>query len=139
MSQEGPHNLPGAPPLLHTMENALAKVWFYENIVLVEVAQGVNINYKNTFDLIVKGINYVDYKPWVYISHRRHPYEVDPKFYKYINLIPYLKGMAIVYPEGIDETFEVPDGDSIQKKVAVFDNLPKAYHWALALLGKTTQ
>ncbi|GAB5400253.1 MAG: hypothetical protein Aureis2KO_18380 [Aureisphaera sp.] len=137
MSLDSPHNLPGAPPLLHFIENALAKVWIYENIVITEVVQGVKIDYKNTFDLIVKGVNYVDYKPWVYISHRLHPYDVDPSFFKYVNLIPYLKGVAIVYPKGTNAPIELPEKKAITRKVGIFEDLTEAYLWAKALLQKS--
>ncbi|MDC8004634.1 hypothetical protein POV27_11285 [Aureisphaera galaxeae] len=136
MTSEGPHNLPGAPPLLRTIESAVAKVWLYENVVITEVEQGVKINYKNTFDLLVKGVNYIDYKPWVYISHRIHPYEIDPKFFKYINLIPFLKGVAIVYPGGFDASLPLIEKEAIKRKVAVFDDLGEAYLWAQELLKK---
>lgn len=139
MSLECPHNLPGAPKLMHYIENVFAKVWFYDNIVITEVEQGAKINYKNTFDLIVKGINYIDYQPWVYISNRIYNYEVDVKFYKYLNFVPYLKGMAIVHPKGMESNTEVPLNSIIKKEIAFFEDLSSAYLWAQELLKKSKQ
>ncbi len=126
--------MPGAPQLLYFIENALAKVWIYENVVIAEVVPGVEINYKNTFDLVVKGVNYIDFKPWAYISHRIHAYDVDPKFYKYIHLIPHLKGMAVVIPKESTEYPEIPTKETLKKEIAVFDDLSSAYIWAKELL-----
>lgn len=136
MQLTNPHNLPGDAQLMDLFEAKLAKVFFYQNIVIVEASPGAVVNYKTGFELLVKGINYIDHKPWVYISNRINEYHPDPSSFKYLNLAPYLKGVAIVAPNKSQEDAFDLGAKYFKKQFAVFNDLISAYNWAQKILGK---
>jgi len=130
------HNLPGGPSLLDIFIDDLATVYFYEHVVISEVNPGKKANYKTGFHLLVKGVNAIQFKPWVYISNRIHNYEVDPKSFSYLKLAPYIKGAAIVSKIHADEDRELLGMNEFQKPFRVFKNLESAYLWAMELVSE---
>ena len=49
MTEKAIHNLPDRFKLTHKFKNKVLDVYFYEAIVIVEVKEGVNLNYKSGF------------------------------------------------------------------------------------------
>ena len=120
----------------YILENDILTAYFYENIVVVEVNEGKVLSYKTAFTLLVKALTYLRNRPWVYISHRKNSYSVQPTDYKYLNKVPTLKGIAIINPHAeVDPNFSL-ESTFCKKPFVQKKSLDDAYEWALDLLEK---
>jgi len=136
MKLTNPHELPGEAVLLHKIESEIANVFFYDSLVIVEGKPDAKVNYKTGFSLLVKGVNYIDHKPWVYISNRIHSYKPNVSHFKYLQLAPFLKGVAIVSLEQDEDNAQQLGGKYFKRPFKVFKELSEAYLWAQELLLK---
>ena len=64
------HNLPSDFQLKKKTETDIGMIYFYNGIVIFEAKEGVVLSYKTGFSILLKGLNYLGTKPWVYISNR---------------------------------------------------------------------
>lgn len=135
MQIENPHKLPNESGMTHVIDNDLVRVYFYENVIIAEIKEGQNANYKTGFATLVEAVNVIKPKPWVYISNRINNYSYDPGGFKYLRLAPYIKGAAVVVPEGTNKTKEELGSKHFNKPFEVFNDINSAYEWALELLG----
>ncbi|WP_445386199.1 hypothetical protein ACT6NV_05195 [Robiginitalea sp. IMCC44478] len=118
----------------HKLEIGVFK--FYNNLVIGEVKEGVQITLDNALPLLALGIEYYNKdKPVVYLSNRKYSYSFDPTMHFEVSkLFPYLKGYGVVtYDElnfrvaGLEQRFlSCPSG--------VFHSMDEAMNWAWELL-----
>ena len=135
MPDKNPHKLPNESGLTYLIDNELVRVYFYDNVIIAEVKEGRTANYKTGFATLVKAVNNIKPRPWVYISNRINNYNVHPSSFKYIRLAPFVRGAAVVVPEGSQETPEELGAGYFKKPFAVFNDVISAYNWALELLN----
>lgn len=136
MNANVPHHLPNSAILQNVLEMDIGTAYFYNNIVVVEAKEGVTISYKTGFSFLVKGLQYMGTKPWVYIANRINSYSVNPNDYKYLEKIPTLRGIAIVTPTDLGKQNAALEANFFNKDFIVLENLSSAYDWATALLNK---
>ncbi|MEL6810946.1 MAG: hypothetical protein AAFP76_06385 [Bacteroidota bacterium] len=136
MSTTNPHNLPGNTQLLKKLEGKVATVYFYDNVVITEGVEGAKIDYKSGFALLVHGVNFINNRPFVYISNRINDYETHPRELRYFQLAPYIKGVAIVTQKYDDSDREALGSTYFKKPFRVFSDLIEAYHWAQEVLAR---
>jgi hypothetical protein len=115
----------------------IGTAYFYNNIIIVEANEGVTISYKTGFSFLLKALQYIGAKPWVYIANRINSYSVNPNDYKYLERIPTLKGIAIVTPTKIGKQSAALEANFFNKDFVVVDDLQSAYNWAIELLSKS--
>lgn len=136
MQQIAPHNFPHHFQLKKSLETDIGMVYFYNGIVVVEANEGVTLSYKTGFSILVKSLNYLGTKPWVYISNRIHSYSIITMDYKYLNNVPTLKAVAIVNYSEIGHLNAELEAKFCKKPIRVFDNLQEAAIWGKGFLIK---
>ncbi len=129
-----PHKLPPEFHLDKEMETKIGMYYFYGNIVVVEVKEGIILSYKTEFSILLSTLTLLGSEPWVYIANRVHSYSIKPLEYKYLNEIPTLMGIAIVNYNPIARSNAVLESKFCTKQFEVFHNLVTAVHWAKSLL-----
>jgi len=135
MNTNPPHLFPEAVTLQKVFEMDIGTAYFYNNIVVVEAKEGVTISYQTGFAFLVKGLQYLGTKPWVYIANRINSYSVNPNDYKYLEKIPTLKGIAIVTPTELGKKNAALEANFFNKDFIVVDDLASAYIWGRELLN----
>ena len=130
------HNLPDHIKLTNVIENDIANVYFYENLVVVEVTEGMNISIKNGFSLLLNVLSILRTKNWVYISNRVNSYSVDPNDYKYLNKIPTLQGIAIVDNKESGKASAYLEQSFSKKPLKIYNSMTDAFEWANTILDK---
>lgn len=118
------------------LNTELGTITIYNNIVIMEAKENVTISIKTGLFILLDVVKMVGTKPIVYISHRLNSYSVNPNDYKYLDMIPNLKGIAIVcYSEQGNRTAEFEEA-FIHKPFKVFGNLMDAKRWSYKILDK---
>lgn len=133
------HNFPNHIKPTSVIENDIANVYFYDNLVVVEVTEGMNITIKNGLSLLLKILSTLRTKPWVYISNRVNSYSVDPNDYKYLNKIPTLQGIAIVDIKESGKASAILEQSFSKKPLKIYDSMTDAVEWANTILSKNNQ
>ncbi|PKA84396.1 hypothetical protein ATE92_2584 [Ulvibacter sp. MAR_2010_11] len=136
MNPHNPHLFPEPLALQKVMETEIGNIYFYDNLVVVEAHEGVTLSYATGFSILVKGLQYLGAKSWIYIANRINSYSVNPNDYKYLEKIPTLKGIAIVTPSEIGKKNAALEANFYNKNFTVVDDLPTAYYWAREILGE---
>jgi len=122
----------------HNLE--IGKFLFYTNIMVSEFYEGVHVTKENATEIILNTKQiYGDYKPFVYISNRRHSYSMDTMGYKEVtDMFPNFKGLAIVSQNKYRRMMASLEKLFIKKPIGVFDNMNSAFFWAEKLLEKNS-
>lgn len=121
------------------LDTEIGTIYFFDNILVMEAKEDVLISIKTGLSILLDVVKRVGLKSVVYISNRVNSYSVDPNDYKFLNMIPNLKGVAIVsYSEVNKQTADL-EKSFIKKPCKTFDNLSEAKLWALEVLEKRTR
>jgi len=135
MLRKNPHSLPDNTTLSDVIENEYATVYFYGNITVVEVNEGVTISFKTGISLLLKSLTLLGTKPFIIISNRINSYSVNPTDYKYLERVPSLRGIAIVYHTESSKKAATLEAAFFNKPFELFDNIIDAYTWGEKLLN----
>lgn len=128
------HNLPSNFQLKKRLEIDIGTVYFYNGIVVFEAKEGVVLSYKTGFYILLKGLNYLGAKPWVYISNRVHSYSLKPMDYKYLNKVPTLRAIGVVNYSEVGHANAELEAKFCKKPFQMFDNLTEAAIWGKGYL-----
>ncbi len=112
------------------LETEIGTVRFYGNIVVFEAVEGIVVSHKNGFSVLLKSLQILGTKPWVYISNRINSYSIKPIDYKYLNKIPSLKAVAVVNYNEMGFSNAQLEAKFCKKPFQVFINLNDAVVWA---------
>jgi len=116
--------------LLEVLETDLGAIYIYDSIIMMEGKENVTISFRTGIFILLKLISLVKTRPVVYISHRINSYAVDPNDYKYLDMIPNLKGIAVVsYSDFGQETAQL-EKRFYKKPFKCFTSLSEAEKWA---------
>jgi len=131
------HNFLKDIKLLNTLETNTLNAYFYNNFVVVEVSEGVNLNFKSGFSLLLKGLQIHGTRPFIYISNRINSYSLNPNDYKYLEKIPTLKGLAIVSnSKDLQLMAKMESQFFVKKPFEMFDDIQNAHEWGEMVLSK---
>ncbi|MCF6306826.1 MAG: hypothetical protein L3J09_02610 [Flavobacteriaceae bacterium] len=109
----------------------------YERIAIVEISEGKTVNFKTGYKTLIRLLSIIGDKPWIYISNRVNSYSLDPNDYKYLNMIPTLKGIGVVQYKERESTVVIEiEKMFIKKPLQTFDDLDSAIYWGVELLKK---
>ncbi|MBG43156.1 MAG: hypothetical protein CL530_04235 [Aequorivita sp.] len=128
------HNLPSDFQLKKKTETDIGMIYFYNGIVIFEAKEGVVLSYKTGFSILLKGLNYLGTKPWVYISNRVHSYSIKPMDYKYLNKVPTLRAVGVVNYSEVGHTNAELEAKFCKKPFHMFNNLTEAAIWGKGYL-----
>lgn len=121
----------------HTLD--IGTVYFYENLVISEIKEGVFVNFDKLSGIFELGKMYYGNKtPFVYLSHRINSYSLDPMGHlRCVALFPNLKGYgAIIYNDINFKVAELEQKFIVDKTAQIFDNVDDALRWAENLVPK---
>ncbi|CAM3403928.1 hypothetical protein [Zobellia roscoffensis] len=119
--------------LLAEHDFGFAKFWFYPNFLVGEFAEGADVSKIQSLGPIrVLKRYYGKSTPFIYISHRKNSYSMDPMGYKdIVDMFPNLMGMAIVSQNKYRRMIATLERMFIKKPIAVFHELDEAYDWVV--------
>ena len=125
-------------PLLNKHEIDIGWFYFYENFVVGNVNQGLDLNFdsgKKLYELIqhyYKGI-----KPFTYISQRVNSYSFKPtRIHGVEEHFPNLKGYAIVIYDPVNYKVAKLEETFTSMPTYVTDDLENAISWSNKILSK---
>jgi len=134
MIEENPHNLEPLTTFRKIFESKDCKIYLYDHVLILEVKEGVTFCYENGFSLLLKCLSVLGTKPWFLISNRINSYSLNPNDYKYLQQVPTLKGIAVVYKdENLKQSANL-EKNFFRKPFKAFINVEKACKWGFKLL-----
>ena len=116
------------------LDTALGKIHILEDCIVMEADPEVQISIKTGLFILLDVVKRVGTRPVVYISNRINPYSVDPNDYKYLEMIPNLKGIAIVAYSELSRERAMLEERFFRKPFKAFSNLTEARHWATSVV-----
>jgi hypothetical protein len=137
MKKKSPHGFPKAIPLQKVLETPIATIYIYKKVVVVEAFEGVTLNYRTAFPILVAGLQHLGPHPWFYISHRVNSYALNPHDYKYLEKIPTLKALAIVATNELARQNAEMESNFFHKPFQIFSTMEEALAWGLPYVSPT--
>lgn len=134
MEKISPHNLPSEFHLRKVMETEIGIIYFYGNILVFEGHEGIVLSYKTGFSILLKSLQVLKAKPWIYISNRVNSYSTKPMDFKYLNNVPTLKAIAVVNYSDFSEMNAELEAKFCKKPFQSFDNFQDAAVWGKTFL-----
>lgn len=129
IAQEAPQ-LSEALNLLEVLETELGDIYIYDSIIMMEGKENVTMSFRTGIFILMRIISLVKTRPVVYISHRLNSYPVDPNDYKYLEMIPNLKGIAVVSYTDYGTATAKLEKRFFKKPFKNFTSLSQAQVWA---------
>lgn len=129
------HKLPDGVKLHEVIYSKVSDLFIYGNVIIVETHEGIHLSYKNGFSLLVKVLNILGSKPFVFIANRIDSYSIKPTDYKYLNKVPTLRGIAVVAYSEMTKANAVLETKFCRKPFSVFENTYDAFVWAQSLIN----
>lgn len=111
-----------------------ANVKVYYNYLIVVMNEGIHVS--PDLNVVLEDIvnqNFYDRK-FVYITHRKNSYSVDPVIYKYTSEIENLEGFAVVTKEIIALKNAEIEKLFLNKPFEIFKKVDDAVIWAKSIL-----
>jgi hypothetical protein len=101
-------------------------------IVVMNTGTHISPDYNKVLTDIVTA--YFSNKPFVYITHRKNSYSVDPTIYKRTSKIKNLVGFAVVAAIPISKANAEVEKQFMTKPFEIFQTLASATKWAKSLV-----
>jgi len=131
------HQLPDTVNITKVIKADVASIYIYKNeIIVIEVKEGVILSIKNGKKLLLKTLKAVGTNPCVLISNRINSFSINPNDYIYLEKIPTLLGIAIVYYNDTTKTTGKLESNFYKKPFKTFNNIIDAYNWSMELIKK---
>ena len=117
----------------------MGKVVFFENYLIIEVAEGISFDYEKAKKLSeLTNLHFQD-RSFGYISNRVNSYSLEPIDYTRIKeVFPNLSVFAVVTYNKSQETSVKIENMFYQEGIVSFDNLKKAIKWVEKKLDNQT-
>ncbi len=123
-------SIPDAETPRKILNTEIGTIYIYQSIIIMEGKENVNISILNGMPILLKVVKEVGLRAVVYISNRINAYSVDPNDYKYLEMIPNLKGIGIVTYNEYSHNTAVLEEKFFRKPFKVFSDLEEAKKWA---------
>jgi len=120
---------------IRTHELEIGTFHFYENIVIGQIREGMQINLDNVLPVFAMAWEQYRNKSVVYISDRKYSYSLDPTMYfETKKLVPFIAGYAwIVYNERCEKVARLEER-FLDFPTSIFRSRDAALNWAWNLL-----
>lgn len=109
-------------------------VTFYDSYMVVIMNEGVSVSSKLQDVLIEKALDYFGNKPFVYLTHRKHSYSVDPSIYIETSKIQNLVGFGVIAKDYKAKSNAEIERLFFKKPFRIFEDLDKAISWGKSLI-----
>ena len=103
---------------------------FYENYVISIINKDVQLTVEMSNQMSEIALNYYKEKPFVYITHRIHNYDVDPNVLIEISKMKTLAGFVVVSDEKPSIKIALFEKIFLDKPFQIFNHLEDAILWA---------
>ena len=120
--------------LRDTLTTELGTIQIYNNLIVMEAKEDALLSIRTGLFILLKVIQIVGTRPVVYISNRVNSYSVDPNDYKYLEMIPTLKGIAVVKHDPVGIGAIELERWFYNKPFSVFESMEDAVSWAQEIL-----
>lgn len=119
----------------HVHKSDLGTIFIYENLLITEFNEGVNVSYTTGINILVDVLKHIGTKPFTVISNRINSYSVQPTDYKVLEKVPNLKGIAIVAKDAMSSANAMLEAKFFSKAFAVFNDIKSAREWSQGLVS----
>jgi len=116
------------------LETEIGTIYFYDNIVVMEAKEDSLLSIRTGLSILLNCVKIIGTRPVVYISNRINNYAVDPNDYKFLELVPNLKGIAIVSYSPTALATSKLEARFFRKPFQTFMNMKDATNWANQIL-----
>ncbi|MFD0861399.1 STAS/SEC14 domain-containing protein [Sungkyunkwania multivorans] len=123
--------------ILKTYHLNVGKLTICDSYMIAEIDEGVTLNMENASELIKAAELHFKNTPFVYITHRKNSYAVDPINYIEVMKLTQLKGIAIVSSKQIDKKNFNVEQRFFGRPMQIFDNLADAINWHKEILKES--
>jgi hypothetical protein len=125
---------------LTTHDLAIGTFRFYEQIVVGQVHQGIQISLDNALPLLALSWEVYRNTSVVYISDRKYSYSLDPTmYYEVKKLVPQIAGYAWIVYNDINRQIAELEARFVQCPCAIHSTMSDALQWSLDLLKSPDQ
>ncbi|RZT00292.1 hypothetical protein [Aquimarina brevivitae] len=124
--------------LLSKHDIGIGSFYFYNNLLISEINEGVTMSVDNTKELY-KLIDkyYGKSTPFVYIANRIHSYSFEPTgHYDFEKTFPNAKALAVVVYDKINTRAAEFEKVFVGPPMAIFNNVDKAIDWIQQYIPK---
>jgi len=108
----------------------------YENYLIAVMDQGEHISPDRNQVLVELAETYYSDRSFVYITHRKHSYSVDPSIYLKTAKIKNLAGFAVVAEVPTSKANAEIERLFLNKPFEIFSDVESALNWTKVLLKK---
>ncbi|RMA58909.1 SpoIIAA family protein [Ulvibacter antarcticus] len=119
---------------LKVLDTEIGEIKIYDNLIIMEGKEDSLFSFRTGIFILLNLISQVGIRPVVYISNRVNNYSVDPNDYKYLEMIPNLKGIAVVSYSDWAKNAAKLEKRFYKKPFETFGSLDEAKEWASSLL-----
>lgn len=119
-----------------TLELDIGLFYFYPNMVISRMKEGVTVNFDNVLPVLLKGLQYYTADtPLVYISNRVNSYSFDPTIHlEAREVYSNLKGYGVVVYDKMNLRIAKLEQGFVSCPLHIFHSLEEAKTWAHQLL-----
>ncbi len=117
--------------LMVTLELDIGMFFFYPNMVVSQMNEGVIVNFDNVLPVFLKGLQYYTSEtPLVYISNRINSYSFDPTLHlEAREVFSNLKGYGVVVYNDMNLRIAKLEQEFINCPLRIFNTLEEARIW----------
>ena len=122
--------------LLAIHELDIGRFYFYPNLVVSEVKEGVIVTFEKALPLFSIGLEYYPPDtPLVYLSDRKNSYSIDPTLHiEAKEIFSNLLGYGVIAYNELNRKIASIEQKFVKCPFEIFTNLPEATVWAQNLL-----
>ena len=110
------------------------EIQFHDNYMIAIIKEGEHLNQRKTHLIEEAAKTNYKNKPFVYITHRKNSYSVDPVVYESASKISNLKGFAVVAEVILSKGNAEIERMFFKKPFEIFDTVEDAIVWAKSLV-----
>jgi hypothetical protein len=112
-----------------------AKIAIHDRFMIVEVNKGEHLTPQHHEMLEEVSNIYFKNEPYIYITHRKNSYSVDPIIYKKTSQLKNLLGFAVVAKVPVAKANAEVEKLFLNKPFEIFQSLDDAISWAKHILN----
>ena len=120
--------------MIKSLKYPFCTIDVYENFVISTINKGFHLTPDKNKILEDIANDYFRDKPFVYISHRKYSYSVDPSIYIQTSKMKDLVGMAVVAKAPLSKGNAKVEKLFLNKPFEIFTNFDDAVKWAKSLV-----
>lgn len=123
---------------MKTLNYDFCEIKVYDNYLVAVVNKDIHLTPDKNQILVDITNTYFANKPFVYITHRKNSYSVDPTIYIKTSKIKNLAGFAVVAEVPLSKGNAEIEKLFLKKPFEIFNNIKEATEWAKQIIANET-